>query len=439
MAPFFRMAVLCALVAVVAPAQTPCTLTVTSPNGGESFLKGETISVSWTASGSCSSATPVTVDLARPLISDASGAYALTYVSVLSIATNIEGGATTFTVPSLDSRGDYRIRVTDPVSREFDVSDTGVTISDVRLHRRLDMDGDGKADVFWSNQVTGDTAVWLMDGPTKTVGAWGEWSPRSWQPGGVGDFDGDGKADVLWYNSVVRQPAVWLMDGTTKTAGVYLPSYEFMQLGPFFPTAVADFTGDLRDEVLWTSTDPASGYAFLLQISGTSTSLGGFPDPIFPKWDLRYVGDFAGDGQADLLVRDSISGDMELRLRNTTECCGMTWVNGVGWDSVDPHWHIAGLADFDGDGKDDIFWRHDNGWNAIWLMDGATKKKGEWLETAPTNWSAVAFGDYDGDGKADVFWRDETTGGNAMWLMDGTTKRAGYWLESAPPGWHVVK
>ena len=33
-------------------------------------------------------------------------------------------------------------------------------------------------------------------------------------------------------------------------------------------------------------------------------------------------------------------------------------------------WHVADVGDYNGDGKDDIFWRRDDGLLAVWNMNG---------------------------------------------------------------------
>ena len=38
-------------------------------------------------------------------------------------------------------------------------------------------------------------------------------------------------------------------------------------------------------------------------------------------------------------------------------------------------WRVTHVGDFDGDGKADILWRNTNGAVTVWLMDGINMKK----------------------------------------------------------------
>ena len=81
------------------------------------------------------------------------------------------------------------------------------------------------------------------------------------------------------------------------------------------------------------------------------------------------------------------------------------------------------VADFDGDGRDDLLWYNAaTGQTAIWLMDGLKARVGEIVFTGP--WSVTATGDFNGDGKADLVWRNVDTGATAIWLMNGTHRLA---------------
>ena len=73
------------------------------------------------------------------------------------------------------------------------------------------------------------------------------------------------------------------------------------------------------------------------------------------------------------------------------------------------------VGDFNGDGKADILWRNSStGGAVIWKSGLASTQQ---AVTAVTNldWHVVAAGDYNGDGIADILWRNLATGANVIW------------------------
>jgi FG-GAP-like repeat/Fibronectin type III domain len=88
---------------------------------------------------------------------------------------------------------------------------------------------------------------------------------------------------------------------------------------------------------------------------------------------------------------------------------------------------LTTATDLDGDGKADLVWRNTaTGDVAIWLMDGLTLKQGKVIAARKNlAWQIVELGDVDGDGKADLVWRNTTTGDLVFWLMDGLTLKQG--------------
>ena len=57
-----------------------------------------------------------------------------------------------------------------------------------------------------------------MNGMTPWASAVPYTIPLAWGIKGVGDFDGDGKADIVWRNDTTGQVAFWLMNGMAISA-----------------------------------------------------------------------------------------------------------------------------------------------------------------------------------------------------------------------------
>ncbi len=98
--------------------------------------------------------------------------------------------------------------------------------------------------------------------------------------------------------------------------------------------------------------------------------------------------------------------------------------------SVPPDWSVQGVGDFNGDGKADIVWRDASG--AVWLMGGSTLIASADLGVVPLDWTIERVGDFNGDGKTDILWRN-ASGSIGIWLMNGTSVSAYAVPAPSPP------
>ena len=151
--------------------------------------------------------------------------------------------------------------------------------------------------------------------------------------------------------------------------------------------------------------------------------------------------DFNGDGYADLVWRNSATGENVIWYLKGTAFAGSDGSanysprRGIDYDSLlsvsDPDWAIVGYGDFNGDKKTDLVWRNARtGENAIWYLNGkdfvgggGTLIRGRDYDSILTiddrNWTIEGVGDFNGDQKADLVWRNLATGQNVIWFMDG--------------------
>lgn len=293
----------------------------------------------------------------------------------------------------------------------------------------VDFNGDGKSDLLWRHD-SGMAAVWLQNGFSIGSSATFASVDASWSIADTGDFNGDGKSDIVWRQST-GAVAMWLMNGSEIASGTTFSNVD----SSWHLRDAADFNGDGKSDLLWEQDGGAlatwqmngfssTGSALVLSGSGTAYSLAS-------NWTILRAGDFDGDHKADVLARNTSTGETQIWLMDGATISSQTTLS-----SADNSWKVADVADFNGDGKADIVWRQPTGAVAMWLMDGATVSGGTTFSTVDASWILADAADFTGDGKADLVWR-QNSGAVAMWQMDGSAIVAGTTFSSIDGSWQL--
>ena len=227
---------------------------------------------------------------------------------------------------------------------------------------------DGKNDIVYRNDVTGDTKVYRMNGTAFDSSVDLLQNGGNWRMVGVADFNGDGSADLVYRNAVDFSMVIWYMNGSS--------------------------------------------------LIGTGSVLA-VPDA---NWKVAAVGDITGDGYADIVWRHSVTFSTAVwRMRENVR------LSVYALPSIpDANWQIKGLGDFNNDTNLDIVWFHAPTYNvAVWHMTTDGTVHGSSALVTPNTgspWQLVGVGDMNNDGDSDLLWQASTTRTVVIWLMNDNVR-----------------
>ena len=277
---------------------------------------------------------------------------------------------------------------------------------------------------------------------------------KQYSVAGVGDLNGDGKADVLISDSDGTFYD-WNLSGPVVTSINQLTSQnQPVDLGPSSPWKVAglgDFNGGGMADILLRNTNGAFAEWTMdgstIESSGLLTYHGNTVDPS-AAWSVAGIGDFNGDNKSDVLLRNTNGTLADWSMSGSTINSAQN-ISFEGATVMLPSaWTIVGVGDFNGDGMADILLRNTNGSLEEWLMNGSQIESAQAITSQGqpvslgSSWALAAVGDFSGDGKADLMWRN-SNGAFAEWTMNGAAIASSSSVTSqgqpvSPTAWHVA-
>jgi sugar lactone lactonase YvrE len=254
-----------------------------------------------------------------------------------------------------------------------------------------DFNGDGYPDLVVANTASNTVSVLLNrgDGTFQTQVTY----PVS-SPGGLGvmDVNHDGIADIVATDYYSSQVSVLLGngDGTFKAAVTYGAGN-----GPL-TLAEGDFNGDGNiDLVVGNLADNTVG-VYLGNGDGTFQAAVTYPVPAGSNPQGVQVGDFNGDGIADLAVSSSVGVSVLLGKGDGTFLPQVTYPAGSGPVGL-------AIADFNGDGYQDIAVDNSSSNSQSILLGNGDGTFQPQITFQTGNFpTGVAVGDFNGDGYPDM-------------------------------------
>jgi len=254
-----------------------------------------------------------------------------------------------------------------------------------------DYDGDGYADLLARDPGTGDLEIRLLENG-QTVETGGFDIESSWKKVvGSADYDGNGYADFLLRHSRTDELVLWSLHGTEVLEIVRLPNAD----DDAKIVGSGDYDGNGRHDILWLR--PGGRFR------NSALFVWYLDDPAHPEeeeipdidsgWEYAATGDYDGDGNSDVLLRDLQNGDLRMYLFGSSTVSEESFSDNSGYfpSGNRDDYTVVSSADFDGDGRCDIALRHTRGDLLLLYMEGSQAQGGLLLDGFPESLDGVGL------------------------------------------------
>jgi Lectin C-type domain/FG-GAP-like repeat len=185
-----------------------------------------------------------------------------------------------------------------------------------------DFDNDGSQNILWRNTITGEDAIWavaydsantttpfsLDSAKTKFIKS----ADKNWTIEGWADFNKDGIFDILWSNDSTGENAVWTLKADASGSDPFFSSgYYLTNTGKgsgWRAEGAIDFNNDGVSDILWRNTKTGEVASWLMK-SGGDLEQGYVFATTDLKWEIEGVADFTQDNTPDILWRNPRTGE----------------------------------------------------------------------------------------------------------------------------------
>jgi subtilisin-like proprotein convertase family protein len=235
-----------------------------------------------------------------------------------------------------------------------------------------DFNRDAHTDLLWRHDTSGENVLWYLEGTTLFTGEFTNppvLTDVRWKMVGTHDFNRDGRTDILWRHNTSGENVLWFMDRNTLVSGTFTNPAALADVN-WQIAGTGDFNRDARPDILWRH--DLSGQNVVWFMNGHTLLSGRFTNPpsvADTNWKVVGTGYFGAGVELDILWWHQVSGRLAVR--------HMDGVNVVDDESTTPNgladtrWRPVATGDYNRDGRVDIVWRHDtSGQIVVWYMGG---------------------------------------------------------------------
>ncbi|MCP5044569.1 MAG: VCBS repeat-containing protein [bacterium] len=248
------------------------------------------------------------------------------------------------------------------------------------------------------------------------------------------DFDGDGYSDI-----VIQDPddgsALLMSGGEVQTGDEFLHTRTAISVNgteDWEIVETGDFDGDGNPEFLWLvetyfESIDATAYAYIVGAPIGDRTL--VLSSLANDQEIIAIADFDGNGSDDVLHRtNDLYGTIYVTFMSPSGVIQTAPYDGV----LQSQFDFVACGDFDADGKDDVMWRRiESGQTVVWLMTRPGRLSLINSGVLPgANWHGETAGNFNNSSEHDVLWRNQNTGEVLIWYMDSVEAPEEFLLEA---------